>query len=417
MALDMAGSGITGPLGRPVVMAGADCPSKLQHAITSQRDRRARQRLHLQMEALPEDDERRVAWMSMGRGSYQWVTSWPTDRLEYSDAMFREVITGYMGCESPSARDRPGYIAAAHGPVWSDPHGRALALTRLPGGEDIRMHDGCGGELYDIMQDSGLHTQLTPHSIFHRVVDPAVLTTTGHDGGRPAIIPDAAVDVSLPAAVRGRGARMGPPLPVRRTLLDTKMVLRGNAVYLATPRAREGQTEAVQIRAERVDGEYRAHARDMDRDMVLRRFAQPGSTAVIDELTTYGPVRGAVFGAYFEWSRDVDALLVAAATHFAREHWRRLGMRTEGDLRAMTVAQYRRRLGCRVAYCVTWHRLARVFMVGLPRWEVEALRARDRAAAAVAAPPRQLAPGVPPRIGDVMQGAVMRADGAPRPGA
>ena len=92
-------------------------------------------------------------------------------------------------------------------------------------------------------------------------------------------------------------------------------------------------------------------------------------------------------------------------------------MRTEGDLRAMTVAQYRRRLGCRVAYCVTWHRLARVFMVGLPRWEVEALRARDRAAAAVAAPPRQLAPGVPPHIGDVMQGAVMRADGAPRPGA
>ena len=56
-------------------------------------------------------------------------------------------------------------------------------------------------------------------------------------------------------------------------------------------------------------------------------------------------------------------------------------------------------------------------MVGLPRWEVEALRARDRAAAAVAAPPRQLAPGVPPRIGDVMQGAAMRADGAPRPGA
>ena len=80
-------------------------------------------------------------------------------------------------------------------------------------------------------------------------------------------------------------------------------------------------------------------------------------------------------------------------------------------------SQYRRRLGCRVAYCVTWHRLARVFMVGLPRREVEALRARDRAAAAVAAPPRQLAPGVPPRIGDVMQGAVMRADGAPRPGA
>ena len=107
----------------------------------------------------------------------------------------------------------------------------------------------------------------------------------------------------------------------------------------------------------------------------------------------------------------------AAATRFARDHWRRLGMRTEGDLRAMTVAQYRRRLGCRVAYCVARHRTQRVFMVGLSRREVEALRARDRAEARAAAPPRQLAPGVPPHIGDVMQGAVMRADGAPRPGA
>ena len=83
----------------------------------------------------------------------------------------------------------------------------------------------------------------------------------------------------------------------------------------------------------------------------------------------------------------------------------------------MTIAQYRRRLGMVVAECTVAYREARMFMVGLPRREVEALRARDRAEALARAPPRQLAPGVPPHIGDVMQGAVMRADGAPRPGA
>ena len=92
-------------------------------------------------------------------------------------------------------------------------------------------------------------------------------------------------------------------------------------------------------------------------------------------------------------------------------------MRSEADLRAMTIAQYRRRLGMRVADCTVAHRLERLFMVGLPRHAVEALRRRDQQEALARAPPRQPAPGVPPHIGDVMQGAVMRADGAPRPGA
>ena len=82
-------------------------------------------------------------------------------------------------------------------------------------------------------------------------------------------------------------------------------------------------------------------------------------------------------------------------------------MRTEADLRAMTIAQYRRRLGMVVAECTVAYREARMFMVGQPRREIEALRARDRSGAraepeALArAPPRRLAPGVPPHIRDV----------------
>ena len=70
--------------------------------------------------------------------------------------------------------------------------------------------------------------------------------------------------------------------------------------------------------------------------------------------------------------------MAAAATHFAHTHWRTLGMRTEADLRAITIARYRRRLGVRVAQCVAQHRIARAMYVGLSRETIEGLRARDR---------------------------------------
>ena len=151
--------------------------------------------------------------------------------------------------------------------------------------------------------------------------------------------------------------------------------------------------------------------------MAASGFAQAGSTAVMDRLASFGEVRGAAFGAYGEWSIDVDHLLRAAAEHYATTHWRRLGMRSMEDLRAITIARYRRRLGMRAVQCMARHRLERVHMVGLSRASIESLRARDRREATHHRPPAALAPGAQPHVADVMQGGRPRADGIPRFGA
>ena len=41
-----------------------------------------RDALHARVSALPLTDPRREAWMAAGRGSRQWVTSYPTERMD-----------------------------------------------------------------------------------------------------------------------------------------------------------------------------------------------------------------------------------------------------------------------------------------------------------------------------------------------
>ena len=69
------------------------------------------------------------------------------------------------------------------------------------------------------------------------------------------IIPDAAVDISLPPAVTARHARQGAPEPARRHLVDFKTIYSGGTVY-REPRARDDQSGAVALRAHRVHPAY-----------------------------------------------------------------------------------------------------------------------------------------------------------------
>ena len=123
-------------------------------------------------------------------------------------------------------------------------------------------------------------------------------------------------------------------------------------------------------RAWEVDGEYRTHARQID-----RQVSPAGTTPVLDRLQSYGRVRGLAFGHYAEWSTDVDLLLDAAATARAQRDWRARGARSMQEARAVFIALYRRRLGCFVAREMARHRLRRLPFVGATRAQV---RARGR---------------------------------------
>ena len=127
---------------------------------------------------------------------------------------------------------------------------------------------------------------------------------------------------------------------------------------------------AVQARAQRVHTDYVRHARTLDARYYPAghpRHGDPGP--ILQLLLSHGRVRGAVLGAYGEWSWDVEWLLDEAASHTAQASWARMGYRQagHGGARAHSpVVQATNGVLAKVAmarHC--WHHLQYVGLTGV----------------------------------------------------
>ena len=158
----------------------------------------------------------------------------------------------------------------------------------------------------------------------------------------------------------------------------------GSSRYTTHARARDRQCGAVEERAQQVHPDYVRHARQLD-----RRYHGPGT---ITHRYPVGPVeqvlldhvwtRGLVFGAYGEWSWDVEWLLEEAARAAAQRDWRRMGVVSRDVAYGFLVASYRRRMGVVAVREMARHRYRQSQMVGLTRAQLsgiarEAQRHRD----------------------------------------
>ncbi len=382
------GQTMTGPLDDSADVAGRGAGTHhLQRLITAQVETVQRDRLHREFVQLPVADTRRVAWLAVDRLSSQWVPSWPTDSCELSDLETPEVITTYLGRESPIVRHLAGChipcgwaARAGQPPCVCDAHGYRLGLASLPGTDHTECHDACGGELFQICAEAGLRTELQPRHIFHSLIPPAVLMAPGRP---PSIVPDAAIDVSLPAAATARGHQpRTSALPLRRLLFDVKTIHAGGPCYL-TARARDDQSGAVRARDHLVWPEYLAHARRLDRErdaVAMQQHGRPPAHAIEQRLRSYTQTRGLVFGQFGEASPDVHGLIAAAADTQSRQQWRSMGARSATEYRAFLISRMRRRVGMAAMQGMARHRIARAPYVGVPRRAVVergARRARD----------------------------------------
>ena len=380
-----------GPLDEASESAGRGVFQHLQRQITHQIDRAVRDDLHREMLQLPRSDTRRIAWMSVDRLSSQWVRSYPTASCELSDQEFPEVFCTYLGRESPVVRALAGWAIPCGRtergtgrpiPCACDEYGFRLANAKLPGDDDTRCHDSIGRELFDIIQEARLRTSLQPSDLFTSIIPVGYLVRAG----RPRdIIPDAAIDVALPAVVTARGQRRGAARHPRRLLFDVKTIHVGCYHYYSAHAAEE-QSGAVRHREAEVWPDYVSHAQECDRHY----YPAAGTTPFEDRLRGHSETRGLVFGGYGEGSADVHDLLSVAADEIAAREWRQAGARTLGEYRSCVIDRLRRRMGLASVRAMARHRLGRVPFIGVPRATVAAAiqRARDqRHAARVGRPP------------------------------
>ena len=132
------------------------------------------------------------------------------------------------------------------------------------------------------------------------------------------------------------------------------------------------RTAAVQARAAVVHADYVARARLLDTrhhrcPPAAQQRAQGMIGPVLEVLRQYPEVRGLVWGAYGEASRDVHTLLEEIADRIAERQWGSMGARTRSEARAHIVHQLRRRWGVAAARECARLRLSRLRYVGAPR--------------------------------------------------
>ena len=319
------------------------------------------------------------------------MTAHPTQELDlagHGGQDFRIVICTYLGRECPVSRqlaaDGLTLVGARGSPdLQVDAFGVTISrATHLPGGSYTAAHDAIADTLFAICEEAGLETRREARDIFSRALPVAALVAAPGQG-RPAIIPDGAVRAALPAALTSSASRPSRARqPLTRLLFDVKTIHLGTSLYQSA-RARDRRSGAVEERAQGVHPAYLRHARALDLryhpQQVAPHAAGPGPVEqTVLRNPNHGVVRGAAFGAYGEWSWDVEWLLEEAARVAARRSWRRMGVTSEAIAYGFLVASYRRRMGIVAVREMARHRYRQSQYVGLTRLQLDEIgRERD----------------------------------------
>ena len=381
----LANSPLTGPLSQSAINMGHGMTNRfLQKQLTRQRTGVERANLHRVMMGLPDAadpliiDPRRVAWLSKCSISRRALTSWPTKRHTMEDVFFSDMFTQYIGAESIMVRHLEGEsIPCSRGDhTICDAYGFELAAATLPVATFTEPHDEVSQAVYMDLMSSVTSVRPEPAHLFSGIIPPHLMAP--EEGRRKAaIIPDASVTVSIPAAQTQRHARRDDtPGPLRTHFFDTKLIHSAIA-YNGGARQREDQCGAVETRARKINSEYMSHARKMD-ERIARDNGLPLAMDVRSHLTLIGPIRTVVIGHYGECSPDVHHLVRAAAEVLAAKRWRTMGARSEMEARGFFMDTLRKELSIKIWTAIGRHRLNRLDFVGIPREAVQRMRDQNQ---------------------------------------
>ena len=133
------GADSEGPLQQPVANAGHGT-TKLQKALTDQREKVRFQQLDAEIRQLPPGDVRRMTWLSLDKFSTVWVSAWPTRDTYLSNPEFGEVAASYLAFLSPACQAHVGQLIGRSRETL-DRHGLRLTTAPLPGDGWRTQHD------------------------------------------------------------------------------------------------------------------------------------------------------------------------------------------------------------------------------------------------------------------------------------
>ena len=282
------------PLASDALAFGASVP-KLQRSLTRALDNYAATRYGESMAALPTDNHFRIAWYNCDSFSSVWVTAWPSGECAFSPSQFREITARYFGAPSPACQ---GYVGCSiRGASRLDAHGDRLTTATLPGDHWRSRHDAVKWAIDYLVVAMGGSCSTEVYGLFAPLLSQQARNDLAGDWRqRQGIVPDFLLEC--------------PPSPPQ--LAELKSISMSRQWY---GRASTVSCYAVRARAERIPGEYRRKAANLDRQY---NGTPEGAVGPVEaRLHEFGNTIGSLaFGMFGEVSPDLQRLV-----HFSCSAW------------------------------------------------------------------------------------------------
>jgi len=320
------GADSEGPLQQPVANAGHGT-TKLQKALTDQREKVRFQQLDAEIRQLPPGDVRRMTWLSLDKFSTVWVSAWPTRDTYLSNPEFGEVAASYFALPSPACQAHVGQVIGRSREIL-DRHGLRLTTATLPGDGWRTQHDVLKWRLTVDAAEMGVRCRTEVYGLFAACIPQQgrALASQMPSRKRQGLVPDFMFTVAIDG-------------PERELLFELKTLHAGPSTYGGSTH----RGEAVARRARVLPAEYARKARGVDQCFCGTPIGNIGPVEA--KLRTYDPVRGLVFGAFGEASPDVERLLSVFCRTGAMQHWRHMRVAGPSEAQGILAWMLRRRWG------------------------------------------------------------------------
>jgi hypothetical protein len=255
----------------------------------------------------------RVAYINSKkhRAMSEFVATCPTPANVLSNVHFQTVAARFFGLPIPTLVDHVGIkLPHSKSQIHLDPHGHNIAKAdSIQGNENKIRHDTILSALADMLRVAG---------ITFRMEDLRTFEGARRESSKlPPIIPDLAVETG----------GLGTPV-----LYDLKVIGAGTNWY----RPPNAEGDAVEVRATRVDQDYRTAAEKHDEEH--------GIDTATRILRRHGKVRGLVVGAMGEFSKDLSELIVKAAMAAGSKNWAERGEESAKRAQAVYRRLFRRKI-------------------------------------------------------------------------
>jgi len=322
-----AGAGI-----EPTTLRNGRVVTKVQKALTDQREEKRFLGLPQRVNNLPADDERRMAFMGLNDFSTQFVNSCPLPGEVFGNTDLHQCYADYYGRPGAQFAPHVGMQIARTGRTL-DPFGWNLTLANMVGGGWTKRHDASKFLIAQSLSECAMPYTLEVYGVFASVLDQ-----------------ESGINDEPRRKVQGMVPDFLITLMMNEELAELKCTGQTRTDFNHTTVLK--RCGGVEKRAGRVDGDYHRKARKADAKYngFDHAAAGNGSMGPMEQrLTSFGRVRALVIGPRAECSSGLKGLVTAMSEVGAEAKWRNMGARSVVGARGVIKNRLRRMIGINAA--------------------------------------------------------------------